>query len=311
MNVQPGLVSVVMPCYNSARFVAEAVSSVLSQTYRQVEVIVVDDGSTDNPVQALEPYRNAITVIVQQNAGPALARNKGVNASKGEFVAFLDADDVWSSDKLARQVEMLTNRPDLVLVHTLSADIGTSGERLAREERPWSARLAQGDCTLALLEHNTITNSSVLVRRALLGSDPFVDGMTGCEDWRLWLGLSLKGPFGYIHEPLTLYRLHGTNISKNQLPMQRSLVAAVSSLLTTNLPATVRRAARLQARAQIRTLANIEYEHGNIANARALFVSVATSLRRPDAVRLLLTLMPKFIRTKIRGLGGRSVLPET
>jgi glycosyltransferase involved in cell wall biosynthesis len=310
MVPQPGLVSVVVPCFNTARFVEEAVASALSQTYPHVEVVVVNDGSTDDFDRVIEPYRTSIRVIDQPNAGLAAARNRGVRESRGEFVAFLDADDAWKPAKLARQFEALRDDPNCVLVHTLSADVGASGEPLPPQQRPWSARLAQGNCTLPLLEHNTITVSSVLVRRDSLSDEPFLAGMPGCEDWRLWLELSLKGSFAYVDEPLTMYRIHGANMSKKQLMMQRSVVAVLSQFLTMDLPPAVLGAATRQAKIESLTLANIEYASGNFPAARTLFLEAAAFLRWADTVRLVLTLLPESLRTGIRALRGRSYSGE-
>src|SRR5437016_1233967 len=109
----PLLVSAVIPAYNYARFVCRAVDSVLAQTYPHLECIVVDDGSTDNTLEVLAPYGDHIRVITQKNAGLSAARNTGVRNAGGEYVGFLDADDWWQPQKIAKQVALAEKRPEL------------------------------------------------------------------------------------------------------------------------------------------------------------------------------------------------------
>lgn len=114
----PALVSVVIPAYNCVRFVAEAVQSVLDQDYGETEVIVVDDGSTDGTLEVLKGFGDSICLIAQKNAGPPVARNNGLRAARGEYVAFLDADDVWTQGKIAAQVAHFEAHPDVGTVVT-------------------------------------------------------------------------------------------------------------------------------------------------------------------------------------------------
>ena len=111
-------ISVIIPTYNSAVFLPEALQSVLSQTFLPQDVIVVDDGSTDDTEDVLEPFRRHIHYIRQENQGPAVARNRGIAEAKGDLIAFLDADDVWVPEKLERQVNVLIENPRIGLVHS-------------------------------------------------------------------------------------------------------------------------------------------------------------------------------------------------
>src|SRR4051812_26302017 len=111
------LVSVVIATYNSGRFVGQAVRSVLAQTYRPFEIVVVDDGSTDDTAGVLAGYRDGVRYVYQENRGPAAARNRGIAEAAGELVAFLDADDEWHPEKLSRQWEALSASPRAGLVH--------------------------------------------------------------------------------------------------------------------------------------------------------------------------------------------------
>src|SRR3990170_3473675 len=120
-------VSVIIPAYNSARFLPEAIESVLAQTYKDYGIIVIDDGSTDNTKETLEPYFDKIKYIYQQNQGAASARNTAIRHSQGEYIAFLDADDVWLPEKLHIQVEYLNNNPGIAMVYSPSVTISEDG----------------------------------------------------------------------------------------------------------------------------------------------------------------------------------------
>jgi glycosyltransferase involved in cell wall biosynthesis len=119
MTVQP-LVSVIIPTFQSARYIVEAVESVLGQTYAPIEIIVVDDGSTDDTRERLRPYFDRLRYVYLENSGPSKARNHGVRLARGELIAFLDADDRWLSNKLETQIRCLMNEPTAALVHSTS-----------------------------------------------------------------------------------------------------------------------------------------------------------------------------------------------
>lgn len=125
------LVSCIIPVFNGERFLAEAIKSILGQTYRNVEVIVVDDGSTDDTPSIVAGFGDSVTYIHQENAGPATARNRGIQEARGQFIAFLDADDVWREDKLEKQIARFRERPELAYSVTL---IQNFWEEEVREE---------------------------------------------------------------------------------------------------------------------------------------------------------------------------------
>lgn len=111
-------VSVIIPTYNLARYINETVDSVLGQTYKNYEIIIVDDGSTDNTKEALSEYGGKITYIFQENQGVSAARNKGIKEAKGEYIAFLDADDLWLKDKLELQIGLMNSNPEVAMIFT-------------------------------------------------------------------------------------------------------------------------------------------------------------------------------------------------
>lgn len=214
------LISVVIPSYNAARFVNQAIDSVIQQTYSPVEIIVVDDGSTDDTAQRLGELGDRIRYIHQANGGLSKARNRGIREARGEFVAFLDADDKWLPEKLQKQWEKLQADPDLKFVHTDVFDlIETTGE-VVHEDR--NGRRFTGDCYLEFFEGNVIIPSSVLVARSCLDRmGNFDEAIRGAstQDMDLCLRIARHHRFGYIDEPLVLYRMHPDNASRNRRMM--------------------------------------------------------------------------------------------
>ena len=207
-------VSVILPSYNGARFVRKAIDSVLAQTYGDYEVIVVDDGSTDNTYEVLASYASTIHYIRQENQERAVARNNGVAASKGEYIAFLDSDDLLLPHKLAAQVAVLDAQPSVGLVASGYQYIDSDGAIL-REERPW---LGNPQISLeTLLFYGLTVIHAVLMRRSWFdmigGFDP---RFSGPEDIDLWFRLSLAGCL-MVWEPSIVcqYRIHEHNMSRD------------------------------------------------------------------------------------------------
>jgi glycosyltransferase involved in cell wall biosynthesis len=193
------------------------VASALAQTLANVEVIVVDDGSTDGTLERLARFGHRIIVHRQSNAGVSAARNAGVLRAKGEWIAFLDADDVWLPDKLEWQLKSA----DTPLVYTNRYNIGARGD--VPELQSVVTLMHDGDVFLPLLlEGNFITMSSVMMRRDLyeqLGG--FFEGLAGAADWDLWLRVAERYPVRCCHEPLMRYRFHAAGMSRNDRTMRR------------------------------------------------------------------------------------------
>jgi glycosyltransferase involved in cell wall biosynthesis len=236
------LVSVVIPTFNCADFLVEAIRSVLVQTYEDYEIIVVDDGSTDHTEAALEQFGNRVSYIGQAPGGPSVARNRGILEARGELIAFLDADDLWRPTKLSRQVEYLNHHPEAALVYTdftRGPHPGSNNDSRLRAYKPRDP----ADPFHALLEENFIATPTVVVRReALARSGLFDPTLKGSEDFDLWLrlaktesarrndGVSDKDksigetthhslltthPFGFIDEILADVRQHESNTSRS------------------------------------------------------------------------------------------------
>jgi len=302
-------VAAVIPCYNAARHVGEAIQSILNQTYEPIDVIIVNDGSTDDLAGALAPFRDRIQIIDQPNSGQAAARNRALAAAQATYVAFLDADDRWHPEKIARQVAMLEERPDCGLVHTLAGLIDTEG-RAVRESPllPPPAHRASGDCLLPLLGANAIVISSVMVRKTLIEQESFRVDVCGVEDWDMWVRLAARTRFERIDEPLTDYRVHDTNFSSDARVMSRATVKLMDGVLARETDRAARRAATASRHGAVLEVANREYERQNYLEARRWFRDAFPRLGAPDIVRYCATFLPAALfataRSAWRGLRG-------
>ena len=215
------LVSVVVPAYNCARFIGESLDSVYRQTYGNWEVVVIDDGSTDETRAALAPHIGRIRYFYQENRGTAAARNAGVRQARGELIAFLDNDDIWLPEKLARQVQVMQGSLECGLVFTdgkrFSAD-GTRAESLISTRLDgWIAAhrtedplVAKGDIVRNLFFDNEISSaSSVMVRRQCLErAGGFDEAIAIADDYDLWLRIARAHSVALITRCLYMWRWH-------------------------------------------------------------------------------------------------------
>ncbi|MCS6806057.1 MAG: glycosyltransferase [Blastocatellia bacterium] len=212
-------VSVVIPTYNCAAYLGEAVESVLAQTYRDFEVVVIDDGSTDETEAMMRRYGPPVRYFRQPNRGVALARNHGIEQSRGRYVAFLDADDTWMPQKLERQLVALAGQPAYRACY--SAFVTMTSDR-----RPLGVRRSQRRGSVwhdLLLYGNLIgTPSTVLCERSLaLAAGGFDPLLSLGADWDMWIRLGALTEFLYVDEPLVWYREHGANMSRDAALLER------------------------------------------------------------------------------------------
>ena len=203
-------VSVVIAAYNAERWIAGAIRSVLGQDYPVLEVIVVDDGSTDATREVVVPFQELVRYVFQENAGSAAARNHGIRLARGELVAFLDADDLWLPGKLAAQVACLQAHPDCGWCYT-DAWLVDASTRSKKVRLSQLSPMTEGWVLEALLLSNFVPFSSALVRReALEAVGGFREGPDRriSEDWDLWLRMAAYYPVCRVAEPLVLIRDH-------------------------------------------------------------------------------------------------------
>lgn len=220
-------ISVVIPTYNYGRFIWDAIASVFAQTHPAAEVIVIDDGSTDETESVVRGFSEPITYIRQKNLGVCAARNLGIENSFGELIAFLDADDTWLPNKLDKQVAKFSEDPEIGLVHCGMREFDDkTGKTIAYHITGGEGWVAE---ELALWEKPVIVGpgGSIVVRRDVIedvgGFDP---RLKNGEDWEFCLRIATKYKVGFVAEPLVNYRNHGKNATKNINEMERSTLLA-------------------------------------------------------------------------------------
>jgi glycosyltransferase involved in cell wall biosynthesis len=208
------LVSVIIPIYNRSNTIEQAVDSVLSQQYTNYEIILIDDGSTDNTKEILSKYisnYNNIVYVYQNNSGPSAARNTGIMKAKGELIAFLDSDDVWRCDKLERQIPCFRNNPRIGLV--------ASGHEVLDEDRNVKYVTLLNEKEIRQLNRkdlykNFFSTPSVIVRADCFNNMGLFDNTVRyAEDWDMWLRILTCYDCEIIQEPLVSIRVHRTSIT--------------------------------------------------------------------------------------------------
>jgi len=210
------LVSIIIPTYNRAWIVRDAIDSVLGQTYADFELIVVDDGSTDRTPQILDAYGDRLRVIRQANQGVSAARNRGIGDSSGPLIALLDSDDIWLPEKLTVQVDFFKRYPSALICQTEEIWI-RNGLRVnpGKRHRKPSGMIFERSLDLCL-----VSPSAVMFRRALLEDvGLFDESLPACEDYDLWLRVGCRFPVHLIDKPLTIKR----GGHEDQLSRQSSL----------------------------------------------------------------------------------------
>jgi glycosyltransferase involved in cell wall biosynthesis len=219
---EKGLVSVIIPAYNSLKWVKRAVNSVIRQTYRNVEVIVVDDGSTDGTFEYVKTNIPEITLLQQPNKGVAAARNLGVRHSKGEFVAFLDADDLWAPEKLKLQMVIFEKYPSCGLCATDAVSFSFT-EKEPELDSDYAFQVINNSVLIdvdikTLFRENIINTSSAVVRRDVFDkAGHFDENLRRTEDYDLWLRICDNWKIYYMDIPLIGYQITSGSLSTNTL----------------------------------------------------------------------------------------------
>jgi len=229
-------VSVIIPTYNYGRFIAEAIDSVLAQTYPLLEIIVVDDGSTDDTPRIAAAYGDRIRYIRQQNAGVGAARNAGIAAARGEYVAFLDSDDIWLPEKIAKQLALFEADPELGLVHCGIEKFDPAGKLtvLLSGMEGWVAPY------LLRLDRDVIVaagSSPMLPKRVIEEIGGFDTRLPPSEDWDFCYRVCLRYRVGFVPEVLVRYRDHGGGIHLNIARMEQGMMTALAKAFASSDPA--------------------------------------------------------------------------
>jgi glycosyltransferase involved in cell wall biosynthesis len=211
------LVSVIVPTYQNGQYLCQAIESILRQTWKDLEIIVVDDGSTDNTSEVLKTYEGKIKILTQPNSGTAAARNAGIKVSQGKFIAFLDADDIWLEGKLEQQMPIFDKKPQVGLVFSDMYNFDGESKKgrafqLVKPKSGW----VESD----LFQSDFVPMPTVIIRHECLDTiGLFDETLHYCEDYDLWLRICRSWELDFINEPLALYRLSQGQKSKNRRRM--------------------------------------------------------------------------------------------
>lgn len=324
-------VSVVIAAYNEEQYIAEAVESVLAQTFRDFEVIVVDDGSTDRTPEIVRAYAQEqhaqeqhvrVRYLHQPNSGQPAARNRGIRAARGRYVAFLDADDLWLPAKLERQMQLLRSSPERAWVYCDAYRFESATGHIRRVASQGSG-LCEGDVLRPLLLGNFIVSLTPVVRRGVFEDvgyfeeAPFVRGGGG-EDWDMWLRIAGRYPVGVVRAPLGKSRLAPQSMTgtmdldhalRGRLKVVRRALRAhpqqaggVSARALSNVYARFgRRALSREERAQARRLFGRALQH-DPTNLLAWRYGLAALLPRP-LLRLLGRVRRRYWRAAAQASG--------
>lgn len=237
-------VSVIIPTYNREEYISETIESVLGQSFKDFEIIVVNDGSIDNTIKKLERFESKIKLINQSNSERAVSRNNGVKNSNGKYIAFLDSDDLWFKNKLEKQVEILDDKKDIILTYGQSLRINEKSEKtktVKRQKEGFSGKVFE-----QLLSRNFISSPTPVIKREYFEkTSGFSTKYIPYEDWEFWIRFSLLGNFYFIKEPLAYYRIHKEQsvqlVSAEKIEKVTTLLLEDSFKLTNNLSENVKR----------------------------------------------------------------------
>ena len=223
-------VTVVIPAYNRAHLLERCLDSVLGQTLAADEIIVVDDGSTDNTVSTLKSLHPDIKLIQQDNLGVSAARNTGISAARHDWIALLDSDDVWHENKLERQIMALNNAPEYLVCHSDEIWI-RNGVRVNQMNKH---RKAGGHIFQHCLPLCAISPSAVMIHRSLFDEiGLFDENFPACEDYDLWLRICSRYPVLYIDEALiTKHGGHDDQLSRQHWGMDRFRIQALNKIVS-------------------------------------------------------------------------------
>jgi glycosyltransferase involved in cell wall biosynthesis len=230
-------ISVVIPVYNRSALIGQALDSIARQTLPVDEVVVVDDGSTDGTREAISRHSTPVRYIYQENQGPSAARNKGIKEARGEYIAFLDSDDLWVSRKNEVQVRHLLAHPE---IDCLFGDMANfSGDEVTRQaeiKNPDFHRYLEQNCDKLdllfewLLKENVIPTPTVMVRRSVFNKVGFLDeSLRLAEDYDLWLRLAAECHWGFDNEVLLYRRRHDSNLIGDWAKMNLALLRVLQT----------------------------------------------------------------------------------
>jgi glycosyltransferase involved in cell wall biosynthesis len=282
------LISVIIPAYNAEKTIRETIQSVLNQTHSDLEIIVINDGSTDNTLEQIDRLSDPrLTVFSYENAGANPSRNRGLAHVTGDYVSFLDADDLWTPDKLEAQLHALNHHPNAAVAYSWTNFIDESGKVL----HSGSYVSASGNVLAELAVVNFLENGSnpLIKKQAVVDVGGFDESLQACQDWDLWLRLAATHEFVAVSSPQILYRVSTGSVSSNVAKLEAACLKVIHRTFA-------------QAPDSMRYLKR--YSLGNVYKYLT-FKSLQKSLTRNDSLtvmRLLIQVItydPKMLKTKV------------
>ena len=228
-------VSVVIPTYNNARFLAECIESVLVQSFRDFEIIIIDDGSTDDTAELVSTYCPPVRYFRQENQGIISAYNRGIKSSKSEYIAFIDSDDIMLRDALKKGIEVLDKHPEAGFSYGQRYNMDERGNIIGLRKGPWKySGVREGKEELnQLILHNHVNPQTIVRRRCLDEVGIFNPAFRhGSEDYDLWVRLAKRYAVAYLAESVMKYRVHSGAITSNRKieEIKRSRVRILESI---------------------------------------------------------------------------------
>ena len=313
--VQPGpapTFSVLVAAYQVADVIGEALDSIRRQTLPALEVIVCDDGSTDGLEDALAPYRGEIELLRKENGGEASAKNAAAARARGDFVAILDADDVYEPERLEALAELARLRPDLDILTTDALLVANGIVRRHNYDATW--RFEVDDQRRAILQRNFVFGHAAVRRSRFLEHGGFDESIRWTTDWDLWLRMILAGSAaGCVDEPLALYRLRETSLTAQRHDLQLGKLATLEKARTNpDLREEERPALEAALRSYRRDLSLLELRAAVAAGAggvrlRALAILRSRGLARRDRVETAaIAVAPRVVKRLMRRRDARS-----
>ncbi len=229
---QYALISVVIPVYNGERTIAETLESVLNQTYRNLEIIIIDDGSTDDSLNIISQYDDSrIQVFSYPNSGVSKSRNRGITLAQGQYISFIDADDLWTREKLIKQIEVLQNTPSAKVAYSWTDFIDEEGNKIDRDERMTYG----GDVYPQILIADFLQSGSnaLIYKDALTTVEGFNESLSGPADWDLFIRLAAQYQFVAVSHVGILYRIGQQNSMSSKLSkMEQDSVGVINNSFT-------------------------------------------------------------------------------
>ena len=293
-------VSIIIPCYNTGHYLADAIESCLRQTHQDIEIIVVNDGSTDNTQEVAERY--PVRHIYRENGGLAAARNTGIEHAKGEFLQFLDADDILLPEKISRCLAVFEQYPDTDIVYTdfelRAEDMQSALPNLDTRPKPEGAGKRD---VLRKLINETATfwvPHCVLVKTEVIRAvGCFEEGCLGVEDWNCWIKLAASDAnFQYLNEKLVWYRHTAGSLSKREILVADSRLKACQLLRKIDLPEDIDLEEKIAGRHH--AYAMVLWKHEQRRTAREQFRQAVTTHPAHHLSRYTLLYMSYFLTSK-------------